>query len=399
MKKKYAFSIVKLIVFLAIIVLIIGIVPNWLLAPKLKRSLLEEINQGESRQGEVGSLYVNLFTTTVIVNNMNVQAVENEVEIDANFPRTSVRMNLKDLLQGRLKPQALKFTEPVLIIREPVGASLAASLDTTGPSARFASSEYIQASFFPALPSLLAVSQGSPEDSLTVEEAIVEEGTLIYEYLGDPNYRIEIDRIEILLEEIVVDESELRECVLRQLIGYWPGDEQRGIDFKGKVVRSGEDYQANLQGDIRHFPLASVREPINREYDIDIHSGTVDLTDNHLVLRGLVLDSTHTLVVRDLELNMRRSFLHTEESDYGNLVVELLRLTSGGDEHRVRDIRLHGDFGEGPQEALEEMAQQALDQIATTLANDLIDRFRHEKNKMKDKLKDIGKSLLEALEN
>lgn len=384
---------VLVVLLLAIVVFVL---PNVLLAPKLKSQLERKLNKQGTVRGSIGALIINPLNVTLSLRGVDLTVWEDDFSVSTSVPSVSVRSQVIPLLSGEIVPRALVVSKPVVVINEP---ALPAPQNTV-------QAEYphvAQASMGDGLLRVLIEAQTrtwrkKALEDLRVEKAILKDGKITYRSAAKRGtvYEMEIDRVSILLEDIVLDDrAELRSLILQSLKGYWSGGSVPGFEYSGALDTVEDAYQGRLTGKITDFPLDQVREPVEEELGAVIHSGTIDL-DSVARVHGTLLDSTHTLVVHSLDVSMEKSLGRNSKLDVGSLVVEILKVIGNEDTIAVEDIRLQADLTR--EDVWSEMAEDALEAILTKLAQRMLRSLRDGGEKSRDRLKQLGESLLDAWE-
>jgi len=236
--------------------------------------------------------------------------------------------------------------------------------------------------------------------NLRVEAVVIENGRLTFrdsQSRRGPFY-YEIQRIDVRVEDILFDENaEPRSLELRSLTACWPGETEAGLSYSGSYGKKGALDSYRLAGEIRRFPLTILSEAVEKEYKARIRSGYADLASEILV-EGTVLESTHNLTLSKLDVSLEKNVGDVLSVDVAGLVLQVLKLASGGDEYVIENVRLKADLKDDPGSVLEELAGSALEQVLSRLANQLLQEMREGKEDIKEKIKEIGQSLLEVFE-
>ncbi|HNT35650.1 MAG TPA: hypothetical protein PKH07_11695, partial [bacterium] len=233
-----------------------------------------------------------------------------------------------------------------------------------------------------------------------IEKVLLKEGTIRYRNQSNSSspFEMELQRVSALLDDVLLDDkAELRSATLRSLTGFWPASTEPGLQYAGSFERSGDTYQGHLVGRISAFPLVLVREPIEKELGTVIRGGLVDL-DSDVKVHGTLMDSTHTLVINGLDLSMEKSLHRKIKVDLANLVVEILKMLGSEDNIVLENIRLKADLAANTENLWEDLARSALEAVLSRLAERMLHGIREGGEKARERLKQIGESLLDALE-
>ncbi|HNT34857.1 MAG TPA: hypothetical protein PKH07_07655, partial [bacterium] len=118
-RKKQHGRLSKTLILLLLLVTAFFVLPNVLIAPRLREKLEKKMNRAGSLQGSMGSLTINLFTQRISFGNVSVNYLEKAYSASAKVPSIKVRSRTLPLLRGEIVPRSIVITKPVIVVEEP----------------------------------------------------------------------------------------------------------------------------------------------------------------------------------------------------------------------------------------------------------------------------------------
>jgi len=403
MKSKWR-KLLKTLGVILVAIVLLGLSVNTLIMPKVRNKIVEQLNVPNVREVSIEKISLRPLAATASIKNIAIEQKLEDANIVVSIPRTSIRPAIKSLLGDRIVVNNIVLANLDLVYREP-GSPLRAMAE---PEVR----RVVQAGILPNLSTLIPLAQNGKEKrkEILVEKIIVKNGTIKYESQEDTPLSIVVEKFNALVQNLLIDEDgNVLQCDITSLEGSWHNQESGGLSYTGEATIIDDVPDIKIVGDIMDFPLPTISPTLENEAGLEVQEGFLSLSTD-LSFKGHLLDSVNTLKIRSLEIATADYSRRRSELDVLPLIVQILKLSTGSDEQIFEDIQLHADMSDDPKKETKRMIRSALTQMIVQLQGDLFGAIlgngdllrdaisgdsdlRKDKEKLKETLKDIGRSL------